>query len=275
MSHLGKWSLLLLLASNLAWSQSTKSSIPALHNDSVTSSAQAPATTDAPSAPAPASPDSTGIEVIKRQKADYPIAAAQRGIQGTVWVKLVISETGDVENVEVISGDPILAESALNATRKFKFKPFIKNGKPVKVATKMPFDFFFSDKVMDKGVSADMTAVMKKPAPASAPADSSPDAKPPLRVRVSQGVSQGMLMHQIAPVYPASARQNHVQGTVVMSAVIGKDGTLQKLTPVSGPPELVSAAVGAVEQWRYKPYMLKGEPVEVETLITVNFRLSR
>jgi len=101
-----------------------------------------------------------------------------------------------------------------------------------------------------------------------------PKVATPQRVRVSQGVSQGLLVHQVKPTYPALARQARIQGQVVLQAVIAKDGTIQNLHMVSGHPMLAPAAIDAVKQWRYKPYFLNGEPVEVETQITVNFTLS-
>lgn len=101
-----------------------------------------------------------------------------------------------------------------------------------------------------------------------------PKVATPQRVRVSQGVSQGLLIHQVKPSYPPLARQARIQGAVVLQALIAKDGTIQNLHVVSGHPMLTGAAVDAVKQWRYKPYFLNGEPVEVETQITVNFTLS-
>jgi protein TonB len=94
------------------------------------------------------------------------------------------------------------------------------------------------------------------------------------KVRVSSGVAQGLLVHQIAPQYPPLSRQARIQGTVVLQAVIGKDGTVQGLHVVSGHPMLTQAAMEAVKQWRYRPYSLNGEPVEVDTQINVNFTLS-
>jgi protein TonB len=96
----------------------------------------------------------------------------------------------------------------------------------------------------------------------------------PQRVRVSQGVSQGLLIHKVQPVYPALARQGRFQGTVVLQALIGKDGAIQNLHVVSGHPMLQGAAMDAVKQWRYKPYYLNGEPVEVETTVNVIFSLT-
>ena len=101
-----------------------------------------------------------------------------------------------------------------------------------------------------------------------------PKVATPQRVRVSQGVSQGLLIHQVKPTYPPLARQARIQGVVVLQAVIGKDGAIQNLKVVSGHPMLAPAALEAVKQWRYKPYYLNGEPVEVDTTINVNFTLA-
>src|SRR5271167_3954388 len=101
-----------------------------------------------------------------------------------------------------------------------------------------------------------------------------PKAANPQRVRVSQGVSQGLLIRQVKPVYPALARSARIQGTVVLQAVISKDGSIENLHLVSGHPMLAPAAIDAVKQWKYKPYFLNGEPVEVETTINVNFTLA-
>ncbi len=95
------------------------------------------------------------------------------------------------------------------------------------------------------------------------------------RVRVSQGVTQGMKVHDVTPQYPQMAKIARVQGPVVLAAVIGKDGAIQNLRVVStASPLLNQAALEAVKQWRYRPYILNGEPVEVDTTITVNFTLS-
>ncbi|MGI9103027.1 MAG: energy transducer TonB [Terriglobales bacterium] len=101
-----------------------------------------------------------------------------------------------------------------------------------------------------------------------------PKVATPQRVRVSQGVSQGLLIHQVKPTYPALAKSARIQGDVVLQAVIGKDGSIQNLKLVSGHPMLAPYAIDAVKQWRYKPYFLNGEPVEVDTQITVKFSLS-
>jgi len=97
---------------------------------------------------------------------------------------------------------------------------------------------------------------------------------PPKRVRISQGVTEGRLIQKIQPEYPPIARAARIQGQVVLSAIISKTGEIQNLVLVSGHPMLVPAAIKAVQQFRYRAFLLNGEPVEVETTITVNFQLS-
>jgi protein TonB len=95
----------------------------------------------------------------------------------------------------------------------------------------------------------------------------------PQRVHISQGVSKGLLLYRIEPTYPPLARQAHIQGVVVLTAIIDKDGNIQNLQVVSGHPFLTPAAIEAVKQWRYKPFLLNGQPLEVETAVTVTFQL--
>ncbi len=96
----------------------------------------------------------------------------------------------------------------------------------------------------------------------------------PQRVRISQGVTKGLLVHRAEPPYPPLARAARIQGEVVLSAIINTNGEITNLQLISGHPMLVPAALTAVKQWRYKPYLLNGQPVEVETTITVIFALT-
>jgi protein TonB len=84
-----------------------------------------------------------------------------------------------------------------------------------------------------------------------------------------------MIVSRTIPSYPIIARTTHVEGTVVLAATISKAGTIENLRVVSGPAMLQQAAVDAVKTWRYKPYVLDGQPVEVETSVQVVFKLQR
>src|SRR5690349_12069510 len=101
-----------------------------------------------------------------------------------------------------------------------------------------------------------------------------PKIATPQRVRVSAGVTQGLLVKRVQPAYPPLARQARIQGTVVLQAQISKAGDIENLQLISGHPMLAPAAIEAVKQWKYKPYLLNGEPVEVETTVQVNFSLA-
>jgi protein TonB len=104
-----------------------------------------------------------------------------------------------------------------------------------------------------------------------------PSAPPaaPKRLAVSQGVAEGLLLHRVVPAYPELARRARISGAVTLRAVIGKEGTIENLRLTSGHPMLAQAALDAVRQWRYRPYLLNREPVEVDTEITVNFNLAQ
>jgi protein TonB len=114
----------------------------------------------------------------------------------------------------------------------------------------------------DKAISGMLSA-----APVSVPTQA------PHTARISQGISQGLLVKRIAPMYPPTAKQMHVQGTVQLEANISKDGNITGVKQLSGDTTLGRAATEAVRQWKYKPYVLNGEPIEIQTQITVIFKL--
>jgi protein TonB len=100
-----------------------------------------------------------------------------------------------------------------------------------------------------------------------------PPRHAPALVRISH-MSEGDLVRRVLPVYPPLARMARIQGSVVLQALISKQGVIENLQVLTGHPMLVPAAKEAVRQWRYRPYVLNNEPVEVETQITVNFSLA-
>ncbi len=98
------------------------------------------------------------------------------------------------------------------------------------------------------------------------------EARPP-NLKLSGGVMAGNLLDKIAPQYPVIAKEARIQGTVVLEATVSKAGTIENLRVISGPPMLQEAAIDAVRSWRYRPYLLNGEPIEVQTTVNVVFHL--
>jgi protein TonB len=93
------------------------------------------------------------------------------------------------------------------------------------------------------------------------------------RLNISQGVSRGLLIKQVQPTYPPNALRLRIEGSVQMMATLSKNGDITEVKVLSGDQQLSQAAASAVKQWKYKPYLLNGEPVEIQTQITVNFKL--
>lgn len=186
------------------------------------------------------------LRVIKSVRPVYPLTAVEKGIYGQVLLRILVSETGEVESAEVVSGDELLRQAALDAIKQWKFEPYVEGGKPIPVRTAIPINF-------DKPLRVENTPGK----PVVLPAD----------------FAAGMLVHQVNPVFPALARMGRRNGRVVLHVLITKDGRVRDLTVVSGPKEFRQGTIDAVKQWRFKPYLLQGEPVEVDTTVEVNFSL--
>lgn len=125
------------------------------------------------------------------------------------------------------------------------------------------------------GVIGGIIGAVPSAAPPPPPVKEAPKPQTPKQIRVGGNVQAAKLLNQPKPTYPPLAKQARIQGVVRFNAVIGKDGTIQNLTLVSGHPLLVPSATDAVRQWRYQPTLLNNEPVEVVTQIDVNFTLTQ
>ena len=124
-----------------------------------------------------------------------------------------------------------------------------------------------------RSISA-VTRLFRSNIGSSSLATTAPKPKPTGPTRISSGVVSGLKVSGSTPTYPAIARAAHVGGSVVLHAIISKTGSIESLQVVSGSPMLQDSAMEAVKTWKYKPYLLNGEPTEVDTTITVNFNLS-
>jgi protein TonB len=116
-----------------------------------------------------------------------------------------------------------------------------------------------------------MQSAVPSPTPTPTPAQESP--KQPKRVRISSGVANSLLRHNVDPEYPWEAKQRHITGDVLLWIVIDKSGNVASIRVEKGAPILVDAAVEAVKRWKYRPFVLKGEPVEAESTILIKFRM--
>jgi TonB family protein len=180
----------------------------------------------------------------------YPEIAKAAHVQGPVLLRVTISRSGDIENLSAINGSTMLWSSAIDTVRQWKYKPYLLNGEPQEVETVVLVNFHLAP---DGTTKVDLV----------------PDP-----IRVSAGVISSLSIYKVNPVYPPDAKAAGIQGAVVLRAMLGKDGSVEALQVVSGPPALTPSALDAVKQWTYKPYMLNGQPVEVETTITVNYTLA-
>lgn len=206
----------------------------------------------------------------------YPPLALQTHVQGPVILTVVVSPSGDVENLAPITGQPMLVEAATEAVKQWRYRPYLLNGEAVEVQTTVRLNFALAgdddargsvtDAPVQASIGGDVIGVI-----GAAPAPGGPTPK---RVRVSSGIESGLLVTKVNPEYPADAREARIQGVVVLQATVDKEGNIAQLELVSGHPMLAPAAIEAVRQWKYRPYLLNGDPVQVETQIQVNFTLS-
>ena len=124
------------------------------------------------------------------------------------------------------------------------------------------------------GLGGGTFSAMLNSAPSEPVLAKSPVPMPVKRIRVASRVVEANLLHDVPPQYPPEAGRARLEGAVVLMAVIGQDGSVKDVRVESGLPILAQAAIDAVKQWRYKPYLIDGEPVEVDSRITINFTLA-
>jgi TonB family protein len=178
---------------------------------------------------------------------DYPAELREQGIAGKVVVNIVIDKAGAVIAATPKEGNEQLSKLTLAAVWQWKFRPFVYEGKLQEVETTATVEF-----------SQNQPFVR---------------ASKPMTLRVSQGVAQGNMRHKVAPEYPYEAKLRGIQGDVILAITITTTGDVANLHVISGDPLLTEAAIDAVKQWKYKPYLLKGQPVEVATTVKISFRM--
>lgn len=172
---------------------------------------------------------------------------------------LSIDRNGRIREVYPLNSDNAgLQDSARDQLMKWQLKPAVSNGE--RVQTEAAITVAFSTK-LDQSPQVDSGS-------SAVPTTAAPDKI----IRISSGIAQSLLLKSYPPVHPSEAKARHLSGTVAMTAIISKNGTVSSLTPASSPdPLLTDAAMAAVKQWVYRPYLLNGSPVEVQTTINVHF----
>lgn len=218
---------------------------------------------------------------------EYPAAALEEHAQGGVFVQVVVDGNGKVEKAlgQVCPNcSPILRKAAVQAVEQWQYQPTLLNGKPVTVNSWVIFRFRLegrSVEIVSRSESATLAPDAPKlevqvvsAAPVAGGANSTSGAvTPPQKLSISADVAERNVVSKINPQYPQMARIAHIQGDVIISGIINREGKIVEAKALSGHPILVQSALEAIKQWQYKPFWLNGEPVEVETTIKVSFRM--
>jgi TonB family protein len=182
-------------------------------------------------------------------KVEFPPELAAYELADSVAIALTITPDGRVKNAKAVSGkNERIKEAATTMTKRWAFQPYLVNGNPVPVRTEITLKF---DNTLDHY------------------ADPSGEIPVPL----DEIASHALIVKQVPPQYPEEARAGRIQGSVELRAIVGVDGHVHALHIVTGHPLLAPAAYNAVRQWEFKPYVVNGKTLPVDTNVTVNFKL--
>lgn len=236
--------------------------------------------------PRSAGPCANQPKVISRVEPIYTEEARAAKLEGTIRMQMVIGTDGLASDIHIVKGLGMgLDEAAVSAVKQWKFEPGTLEDKPVAVYATMEVNFGLSDKKQPvkesvepkpptdggaKPAAGPESTTEVSSAPLVPPSDAAP--KP---VHISTAVAEGLIIKKVEPGYPPIAKDARLQGLVVLQAVIDKSGEIKSVKAVSGHPMLLPAAFDAFKQWKFRPYYLNGEPVEVETIFRFYFLLQK
>jgi TonB family protein len=199
---------------------------------------------------------------LKKVLPVYPAAALEAKISGTVVLKTVIAKDGSVTEATYVSGPQELADSAAEAVREWKYQVTLLQGQPVEVDSTVALVYQLSG---SGGTVIDGTDQQPQEMP----------QQPIQRIRVGGNLMAKKMVKQVQPKYPKAAKKAGVQGTVILHVIIAKDGTVKELQYVSGPKELMQPAMDAVRHWVYEPTLFNGQPVEIDSTVSIIFNLGK
>ncbi len=235
---------------------------------------------------------------LTKVEPDYPDAVKSTDMAGQIVIAFTIGRDGNVSDVRPLDigyfgcrsmnhGDPELRQAAIAAVKQWKFRPFLLHQQPgdaaepveVGTAVALPFDFRKpTGAAPNAGTASGALAPCNPRGGAAAttefPQPSGGPSRPVFDAPVIEGSrAEEMLSHKVEATYPQMARIAHIQGDVTLYVLINKQGHVANIKAKSGHPILIQAALDAVRQWEYQPFLLNGEPAEVETAVVVKFRM--
>jgi TonB family protein len=230
----------------------------------------------------PQSASSTGNVIAphltKRVNPQYPTTARMNfadgnaTVEGDVVMDVVIAADGSVRNIKVTHGLPQLINLATHAVSQWQYEPERIDGVGIACKTTIKVSFKLNN---DPAAAAAANAAnnFAPPVPPSGVVGVKPALPPPPEgvMRISARTMENMLEKRIEPVYPADAVALDARGMVFLLVTVGKTGQVNDVQVLSGPDRFHDAAVNAVKQWHYHPYLMEGEAVDVQTTITLNF----
>lgn len=206
--------------------------------------------------------DQVIVEVVSSVPAEYPPEAVEQKVQGAISVSVVISQNGDVERALPNDGDPLLQRSAVAAANQYKFKS--RKGDtyfPLKCWAILSFDFQLQNSESSSGTSPARPVLGQLIHGEQFPSN----------IRVSWTTMSRRAVKFADPLFAIGPKSAGVKGAVVLVETIGVDGKVKEVRAMSGPEKVVTPMIGALRLWEFEPYLFLGEPVEVDTQITVNF----
>ena len=179
-------------------------------------------------------------QLVHKVMPQYPKEAAWAHVSGSVVLHVIIGEDGIPHDITVVSGPEMLRQPYINAVKQWVYKPYLLNGKSTPVDTTITLILDFGGLVLPKG-----------------------------RIHLSSGELAGLTLEHPVPRYPHFNSKDHITGASLFHVVIGRDGHVLQLDVISGPSKRLPFEIDAVKQYVYKPYLVHGEAVEVDSTVTL------
>jgi TonB family protein len=180
----------------------------------------------------------------------YPAEAKKQRVQGEVLLEVNVNAKGEVDNIRIMRGHPLLVRAALDSVKQWKYAPYVKDGVAVPVMSTVYVNFALSG-----------------------PARPGDPPLGPTTIRLDTNVMAAKIVSRVEPVYPLEAKQKGIEGEVLFEISIDEQGEVTDVQVLGGNAILVEAAYEAVKQWRYTPVLLNGNPVRARTSVSIKFEL--